>query len=335
MTALAVLLAALGACGNAVGARLQHAAVHDAMDGRGLGLRSQAQLIRNPRWLGGLAALGSGTVLHACALGLAPLSVVQPVGVLALPITVLLNLRQQGITARDLKPSVALSVVAATGGVGAFVFLAAGSATATPIAGDAQLLATQLVAGAILALGVLAMLTRSKARCILFAAGCAVAYGYVSVLMRAVAQQLGTTELLDINPLPLLGIVVAMVVGGWLLQHGYASGPPDLVVACLTVIDPLVAVGLGIGLLGEADQVSSWTAVGEVLCAVVACAGVFALARYHPDTQERSAPAAASLPSTTVTIATSTNTATSPNTANSSSDLAGPSSTDRPDGSST
>ncbi|MEV6230993.1 hypothetical protein AB0L88_24330 [Saccharopolyspora shandongensis] len=335
MTALAVLLAALGACGYAVGARLQHAAVHDAMDGRGLGLRSQAQLIRNPRWLGGLAALGSGTVLHACALGLAPLSVVQPVGVLALPITVLLNLRQQGITARDLKPSVALSVVAATGGVGAFVFLAAGSATATPIAGDAQLLATQLVAGAILALGVLAMLTRSKARCILFAAGCAVAYGYVSVLMRAVAQQLGTTELLDINPLPLLGIVVAMVVGGWLLQHGYASGPPDLVVACLTVIDPLVAVGLGIGLLGEADQVGSWTAAGEVLCAVVACAGVFALARYHPDTQERSAPAAASLPSTTVTIATSTNTATSPNTANSSSDLAGPSSTDRPDGSST
>ncbi|MEV0087738.1 hypothetical protein [Saccharopolyspora sp. NPDC050642] len=329
MTALAVLLAALGACGYAVGARLQHAAVHDAMDGRGLGLRSQAQLIRNPRWLGGLAALGSGTVLHACALGLAPLSVVQPVGVLALPITVLLNLRQQGITARDLKPSVALSVVAATGGVGAFVFLAAGSATATPIAGDEQLLATQLVAGAILALGVLAMLTRSKARCILFAAGCAVAYGYVSVLMRAVAQQLGTTELLDINPLPLLGIVVAMVVGGWLLQHGYASGPPDLVVACLTVIDPLVAVGLGIGLLGEADQVSAWTAVGEGLCAVVACAGVFALARYHPDTQERSESAAAALPSTTVT------TATSPNTSNGSSDLAGPSSTDRPDGSST
>ncbi|PKW14073.1 hypothetical protein [Saccharopolyspora spinosa] len=346
MTALAVLLAALGACGYAVGARLQHAAVHDTMDGGGLGLRSQAQLLRNPRWLGGLAALGSGTVLHACALGLAPLSVVQPVGVLALPITVLLNLRQQGIHARDLKPSVALSVVAATGGVGAFVFLAAGSATATPIAGGEQLLATQLVAGAILLLGVLALLTRSKARCVLFAAGCAVAYGYVSVLMRAVAQQLGTTELLDINPLPLLGIVVAMVVGGWLLQHGYASGPPDLVVACLTVIDPLVAVGLGIGLLGEADHVSTWTAVGEALCAVVACAGVFALARYHPDTQGHRVPAAAAattvssavLPSATTVSSTAvppTNTATSTTTGTGSSDLAGPSSTDRPDGSST
>ncbi|MCI2423807.1 hypothetical protein MOQ72_41025 [Saccharopolyspora sp. K220] len=313
MTALAVVLAALGACGYAVGARLQHAAVHDTIDGRGLGLRHQAQLIRNPRWLSGLAALGSGALLHACALGLAPLSVVQPIGVLALPITVLLNLRQQGIHARDLSPNVALAVAAATGGVAAFVVLAAGSATATPVAGDDQLLATQLVAGAVLALGVLAVLTRSKMRCIFFAAGCAVAYGYVSLLMRAIAQQLGTTDLLDINPLPVLGIVVAMLVGGWLLQHGYASGPPDLVVACLTVIDPLVAVGLGIGLLGEADHVSTWTATGEALCAVIACAGVFALARYHPDTQESRVPA----------------------TVTGSSDLAGPSSTDRPDGSST
>ncbi|GAA0511981.1 hypothetical protein GCM10011581_02250 [Saccharopolyspora subtropica] len=313
MTALAVLLAALGACGYALGARLQHAAVHDTIDGRSLGLRHQARLVRTPQWLAGLAALGSGAVLHACALGLAPLSVVQPVGVIALPITVLLNARQEGIQVRDLGRNVVLAVVAATGGVAAFVSLAAGSATATPVAGDDQLLATQIVAAGVLALGVLAVATRSKVRCILFAAGCAVAYGYVSLLMRAVVQQLGTTDLLDINPLPLLGIVAAMLVGGWLLQHGYASGPPDLVVACLTVVDPLVAVGLGIGLLGEADHVGAATAVGEALCAVVACAGVFALARYHPDTQQRRVPA----------------------TVTGSSDLAGPSSTDRTDGSST
>ncbi|WP_263250848.1 DMT family protein [Saccharopolyspora rosea] len=313
MTALAVALAALGACGYALGARLQHAAVNDVIGDRGLGLRHQAQLVRNTRWLLGLASLGSGAVLHACALGLAPLSVVQPVGVIALPITVLLNLKQQGIHARDISPHVLWAVVAATGGVAAFVVLAAGSATATPVAGADQLLATQLVSGAVLVLGVLAVATRSSIRCIFFAAGCAVAYGYVSLLMRAVVQQLdGSVDLLDINLLPLLGIGAAVLAGGWLLQHGYASGPPDLVVACLTVIDPLVAVGLGIGLLGEADHVGLWTAVGEVLCAAVACSGVFALARYHPETQERRVPAAVS----------------------GGAGLAGPSSTDRPDGSS-
>ncbi|GAA2783682.1 DMT family transporter [Saccharopolyspora taberi] len=311
MTTLAVLLAALGAVGYAVGARTQHAAVHDTIGDSGLGLRSQLRLLRNTRWLLGALALGTGAVLHACALGLAPLTVVQPIGVLALPITVLLNAREHGIKLRTLDPTVVFAVVASTVGVGAFVVLAAGSAQPTPVAPDDQLLATQLVAGAVLALGVFAMMSRSKVRCVLYAAGCAVAYGYVSLLMRAVVQQVGTTDLLSLNLLPLFGVGIAMIVGGWLLQHGYASGPPDLVVACLTVIDPIVAVGLGIGLLGEADRVGTWTAVGEVLCAAVACAGVFALARFHPETQDRRVP-------TTVT---------------GSSDLAGPSSTDRPDGS--
>jgi hypothetical protein len=283
MTALAVLLAALGACGYALGARLQHGAVHDAMAGGGLGLRSQGRLVRNTRWLIGLGALGTGALLHAGALGLAPLSVVQPVGVLALPITVLLNLRAHDHRARELNPSVLLGVAGATGGVAAFVLLAAGSATSTSVDGDQQLVATELVILAVLVIGVAAALTRAKVRCVLFAAGCAVAYGYVSLMTRAVTQQLGSTELFSINLLPLLGIAVAMVTGAWLLQHAYASGPPDLAVACLTVIDPLVAVGLGIGLLGEAAQVGGWVAAGEALCAAVACAGVFVLARYHPD----------------------------------------------------
>ncbi|QUH00017.1 hypothetical protein HUO13_03600 [Saccharopolyspora erythraea] len=311
MTTLAVLLAALGAVGYAVGARTQHGAVHDTIGDSGLGLRSQLRLLKNIRWLLGLLALGAGAVLHACALGLAPLTVVQPIGVIALPITVLLNVRERGIRVRDLKPAMVFAVVASTVGVGAFVVLAAGSATPTPVAPDDQVLATQLVGGGVLALGVFAMMSRSKLRCVLFAAGCAVAYGYVSLLTRAVVQQLGTTDLLSLNLWPLFGIGIAMIVGAWLLQHGYASGPPDLIVACLTVIDPIVAVGLGIGLLGEADRVDTWTAVGEGVCAAVACAGVFALARFHPENRERRVP-------TPVT---------------GSSDLAGPSSTDRPDGS--
>lgn len=287
MTALAVALAALGACGYAVGARLQHGAVHDTIGEASFALRHQARLFRNPRWLVGLLALGSGAVLHVCALGMAPLSVVQPVGVLALPIAVLLNLRQQGSGLRELNLNVLVAVGAATVGVASFVVLAAGSSTTTEITPIEQSRATQLVAVAVLLLGMLAVLSRSKARAVLFAAACAVAYGYVSLMMRAVTQQLGTFNLAEINFVPLLGVGAAMLIGGWLLQHAYASGPPELAVACLTVVDPLVAVGMGIGLLGEADGIEFTTAVGQVTCAVVACAGVFALARYHPDNQRR------------------------------------------------
>lgn len=312
MTTLAVILAALGACSNAVGARLQHGAVHETIGDRGLGVRNQLSLVRNNYWLWGALSLGAGAILHACALGLAPLSVVQPVGVLALPLTVLLNARQQGLAVRDLNPNVVFAVLAASGGVTAFVLLAVGSATSTPISPDDQLVAAQVVVSLVVVLGLIGLLSRSSVRCLAYAAACAVCYGFVSLLMRAVAQQLGTSGLKEINVFPVIGIVVAMVVGGWLLQHAYAGGPPDLVVACLTVIDPLVAVGFGIGLLGEADNVGTWTATGEALGAVIACAGVFALAKYQPKPRERRVHS---------TVA-------------GRSELAGQSSTDRPDGSS-
>ncbi len=311
MTPLAVVMAALASCGYAVGARLQHAAVHETIGDRGLSLREQLSLPRNHRWLLGLGALASGAALHTFALGLAPLSVVQPLGVLALPITVLMSTHQRGFGIRKLSPNVVFAVVACTGGVVAFVMLAAGSATATPVAPEDELLATQLVGSIVLVLAVFGLLTRSNARCVAFAAGCAVAYGYVSLLMRGVAQDLGSADFAEIHLVPVVGIVAAMLVGGWLLQHAYASGSPDLVVACLTVIDPLVAVSLGIGLLGEADRVGIWTALGEIGCAAVACAGVFALARYHPEQRNLRVPS----------------------TVTGNAGFAGPSTTDRPDGS--
>lgn len=289
MTLVAVAIVAVAACAYAVGARLQHSAVHAAIGDRGFGVRTQLRLVRDTRWLLGLISFGTGALLHAYALGLAPLSVVQPIGVLALPITVLLNVRQRGIGVRGLNRTAVLAVLASIAGVMAFVLLAAGSATATPVTDWAATTAIRLVAVAVLALGIIGLVTKAKIRCIAFASGCAVAYGLVSLLVRAVSQQVTTWELAEIDLRPFVGICVAVLVGGWLLQHAYASGPPDLVMACLTVIDPLVAVGLGIGLLGEADKVGPWTATGEALCAIIACAGVFALARYHPETQDRRA----------------------------------------------
>ncbi|SDQ90933.1 multidrug resistance efflux transporter family protein [Actinopolyspora saharensis] len=290
MTMFAVVLAAVAAFGYAFGARLQHGAVHDTISGRRLGVRNQLRLVRNTRWLLGLICLASGTVLHALALGLAPLSVVQPLGVLALPITVLLNSGGNAGELGKLPRSTIVAVLMSGGGVAAFVFLAMRSATPTSVTSEAAVTAIQLVTVTVLVCGVVALLSRSSVRCVAYASGCAVAYGLVSLLLRAVSQQVTSGRLAEVELWLLLAMVVAVLIGGWLLQHAYASGPPDLAVACLTVIDPLVAVGLGIGLLGEADAVGTSTAMAEVVCAAIACAGVFALARYHPDNRSDVAP---------------------------------------------
>jgi F0F1-type ATP synthase assembly protein I len=54
------------------------------------------------------------------------------------------------------------------------------------------------------------------------------------------------------------------------------------VVAGLTVIDPLVAVSIGIIVLGEAAGAPPWAIVAFVLAGGLAIWGVISLSRHHP-----------------------------------------------------
>ena len=58
----------------------------------------------------------------------------------------------------------------------------------------------------------------------------------------------------------LLALLAATVLGGYFVQTAYSSGPPDLVIAGLTVIDPIVAVSIGIIVLQETSG-APWYAI--------------------------------------------------------------------------
>ncbi|MEV8444029.1 glycosyltransferase [Actinosynnema sp. NPDC051121] len=281
MTWFAVLLAVLGAVFFAFAARLQHDAVRASE-----GALRVLELLRRPRWLLGLVLLVVGAGVHAAALGMAPLSVVQPVGVVAIGITAVLDGRRREL------PAVAWT----TFGVGAFVLLAAGSATSTAVVPEAEVKAALLALGLIAVPGLVGVLsTRPAVRALGFGAAGGVAYGFVSVLMRSVSQDVQQGGLAWSTAFSAAGIAAALVVGGWFIQHAYASGPPHVAVACLTVVDPLVAVGIGAGLLGEATRTSVLVGAAELACAAVAVGGVVALAR------TRTLPAVPTRSETTVT----------------------------------
>jgi hypothetical protein len=53
-------------------------------------------MVRAPRWVGGVGHAAAGVGLHAGALSLAPLVVVQPIGVLAIGLTTVLATRSGG-----------------------------------------------------------------------------------------------------------------------------------------------------------------------------------------------------------------------------------------------
>lgn len=291
--ALAIMLAMLGAVCFAGAAVLQHRAVaaHSVTGtGDALSFRSLRAVTRRPGWLAGLALAVGGTTLHAIAIVLAPLSVVQPMGVLAVPIAVVLSMMRTGDRPA---PGVLAGVALSIAGVAAFVGIAAGTAVSSPAPDSATLVVALVVAGVVVGLAMLGLARSGWVRCVAFATGGAVSFGLVSALMRAVAQSVttGASDLLAPSVLvALLGIIAAVLVGGWLVQQAFAAGAPEVVVACLTVVDPIVAVLLGVVLLGEgaATPPGNWAMLFGA--AVTATAGVVSLARHHPDAEGRGEP---------------------------------------------
>ncbi|MEV7044423.1 DMT family transporter [Amycolatopsis sp. NPDC051061] len=303
MNIIGIAFAMAGAVFAALAAHMQHRAVHTTLqaadDGPTLGLRSFRRLLCQPGWLLGLLVMIVGGTLHAVALGVAPVIVVQPVGVLAVGATALFAARAGGpqLTGRGW-----LAVGAIAAGVAGFVVIAANNTTPTEVSGSAGLQAGKLVAAGVVGMSLLAMMTRGRARGLAFATAAATAYGLVSVLTRAVLQQAQHGGPLSTLIVSAIAILLALLLGAWLVQQAYASAPPHTVMACITVVDPIVAVAIGVGLFGEASSISGWVAVSGLLCALLAIGGVLALARitdHHgenvqphsgPDSDKRPAP---------------------------------------------
>ena len=80
----------------------------------------------------------------------------------------------------------------------------------------------------------------------------------------------------------------AGVLGSWFVQNAYSGGPPDLVIAGLTVIDPIVGIAIGITILGELrPDVHAVTAIAMGAAGSLAIVGVIALSRHHPEVTKR------------------------------------------------
>jgi drug/metabolite transporter (DMT)-like permease len=284
---LAILLAVLAAVALAFGAQFQNNAVSNGKakpktkDGRGgLGLRQLRKLIVRPQWISGLGLMGLGMVLQLGALTLAPLIVVQPIGALALVITSLLNAR---VTKTRLNRGTTIAIILCTFGIAAFVTTASGVADANVLTDTDVTAVLAILLGLLVVFAVLFFTSGRSAKPLTYIIGAGVLYGFVATLAKVVIQRLYQMQFDWLTILCLLALVAAVVLGGWFVQNAYASGPPDLVIAGLTVIDPLVAVTVAIAILGEAEAATPLTAIGFALSGAIAVAGVVLLSKVHPE----------------------------------------------------
>jgi len=287
---LAIGLAVMGAVFLSLGAQFQNDAVAREqgapVKAGGLAVRQIVSLLARPKWLLGTSFLGLAILSQLAALSLAPLIVVQPVGVIALIMTSLLNARIYEVRL-DIKTLASIAIT--TLGVGAFVVFAAGSAIETQMS-DAKLL---IVVGIlVLLLAVFALLfyfSKGQVGPLNYIFGAGVLYGFVASLAKVVLVRVQQQDFDWLTLLALVALLGATALGGWFVQNAYASGPPDLVIAGLTVVDPAVAIAIAIVILGEASEAGIVQILGFVASGIVAAVGVVMLARVHPQLNDQEA----------------------------------------------
>lgn len=247
--------------------------------GSGLNWRHIRELIRRPSWVVGTLLLGLAVVFQLLSLSLSPLIVVQPLGVVAMVITAILNAKMTGVkTNHGTRISIGLSVA----GVAIFVLIAAFTASSVPVTQAKLITLLALFAVMLATFGVLFLLFRHKSVALVYIVGAGAIYGFVATFAKAVIQRLEQQEFDWLTWLVVVALAIGTLLGMGFVQNAYSSGPPDLVVAGLTVIDPLVAVIIGIVVLDEISNAPLWAIFGFIVSGVVAIIGVLGLARFHP-----------------------------------------------------
>lgn len=287
----AVVAALLGAVCLAVGSERQSSGVRKYAGVRILQPLDYLKLVRQGRWLVGGLLLLLGMALNIYALASAPLTVVQPIGAVAVVITTVLHAR---IAALRLNRSTVVAIACCVTGSAGFVALAilATRENHRPRI-DQESLTNWIAVAVIVVFAITATILRSHPSAFMYIMGAGVLFAFV-----AVSTRLAILHILDRDAGGFLGVpwlqlgvlVAAALLGSYFVQRAHQHGPPDLVVAGLTVVDPMVAVVIGIFVLGELqDAVPLLVLAGMVVAAAVASGGVLVLARDHPDVIKRKA----------------------------------------------
>ncbi len=289
MVWFAVVLAVLGAFFLAFGAQRQGSAVKADTGGLALSSHGLLRLVRNPRWVLGLLLLAVGTTMNAIALVSAPLTVVQPIGAIALVITTIINARDQGLS---MNRATVVAISACVTGSALFVVLAVNVTQENHhVSAADELTIVLLLALAVSVFGTLALLFKHRMSAFVYILGAGVLFGFVAVLTRIIGKHLLDPNglfLLNVQWYTLVAIAAAGGLGSWFVQSAYSGGPPDLVIAGLTVIDPIIGIAIGVVILGELrPDVHAVTAIAMGAAALLAIVGVIALSRHHPEVTKR------------------------------------------------
>lgn len=285
--AIGIPIALLGAVFLAIGAQLQHRGVskvegsHGDGSKAGLSFRQMGLLLRRPSWVSGTLLLTLAIVIQLISLAFAPLIVVQPLGVVAMVLTNVINSRVHGFLPDSrVRGSIALAVM----GIAIFVAFSAIYAFERALTDGQLILIMWLLAVVIVVTAGAFIIFRQRLRAMFYIVAAGTLYGFVVTITKVLINRWQSNQIDGFMVLCFAGLVVAALLGGYFVQTAYSVGSPDLVIAGLTVIDPLVAVAIAITVMGEADRFPPFALAGLGVGGMLSVVGVILLARHHPQT---------------------------------------------------
>lgn len=278
---LAIALQVIGSFCFALAARYQNSAIrHEVKHNQSRRRLKSDQLmasLKNRRWWHGLLLMGVSLGCQITALFFAPVTVVQPVGLLAFPWSMILQARVAHQRIRKREGALVAMTVLATG---VFTFLV--SYYSAP---DQPLTTIKVFIGAITiyilagSFGMLGAKGPRVWRSFFWGSGGAMFYGLEASLVRTLIIFVRNHNWVD-NPMfwiVLVVLVIGSMTAGWMVQQGYATGQAELVVASMTITSPIIAVCFGIAVLGEGKNFTWGVALGIIACGLVAIAGIVGL----------------------------------------------------------
>ena len=269
MSVLVLLLAVSAACCLGFGFVLQQNAAEKAPLSDFLSFRLLLDLMRVPRWLGGLGLMIAGMVLGAIALGKGEISLVEPLLATNLLFALALSRHQ---TKQPLGRQGWAGLVLLAGGVSAFILAGqprSGSAVADPLR---HWLIIGVVVGVALVLTAYAKRSRLSWGPVLLALAAGLLYGVQDALTRVCGTLFGSDGFSDLlTAWQPYGVLVCGVTGLLLVQSAFETAPLRMSLPALTAAEPLTGILCGVGFLGDRLRTDTgalaWEAAG--LAAVV------------------------------------------------------------------
>jgi hypothetical protein len=256
---------------------VQHDAAHTGTGSAdALGL---LRLLRDPRWLLSMGADTVGLVLQVIALSTGPVVLIQPLLVLALPVSMLAGWALGGPGPRRAEYLACASIL---GGLALFFALVGNPGKSAPLSAHAAMTAVlvALVAGLAACLAVRGRSVSLRAAVYGGVAGSW--FGVVSVLLNATATTWRDHGLAGFSgPGGLVPLVALIVLGGMgvaLTQISFQVGALGSSFPANKAADPVVAVVLGSVLLHERLPAGPGYVLGYLACLAAIVAGTIRLA---------------------------------------------------------